>query len=552
MSAFRDVYATFNINITSSLTYDYNTVDVGKPVSVTVSVSGSPGATFNYTLRCFDGAATPDVNYWSGTGIAIEADGTNSSTVPCTYSTAGPYTITYIVTPSGGSAITKTQSITVAPLSITNFVADPSGGPATLITNISGKAAGTGVISAETFSINCGNGSPLITGNIYFPGATFGVAPGPLYTCTYNASGNYTVTATVMKPRWNSVSKTLVVNVSSGGLGIGFSPLVVSGTPSIVGTQVYPGQSIAVQGTLSVTSCTNMFSKAIVTFKMGGATIGLPHEYTIEETCSPGTTCIHIGNLQTVPVGPFNATIPTNMAGSLALTLTAEATIYVSNLWGIDAIWCANNGGTWGDFTDSVYTGNECKMTSLTTNTSYNVNVRAPDGTLWIAPASNGPWTPSWGSPNSITVSYNSPVYLKAETWAATRCVASGGWSGTWDAGCSWPGCGGCTYGTIYQTISNIISQTTFNLSAFNPGAESLAASDSVIANIAPPTVDLKADGSDGPITISSGSSATLSWTSANADSCTGCVGANCASTPFDTWPGPKALSGSQPSGSLS
>jgi hypothetical protein len=55
------------------------------------------------------------------------------------------------------------------------------------------------------------------------------------------------------------------------------------------------------------------------------------------------------------------------------------------------------------------------------------------------------------------------------------------------------------------------------------------------------PSVDIKANGSDGPITISNGSSATLSWTSSNADSCSA----------SNAWSGGKATGGSQSTGSL-
>jgi hypothetical protein len=56
-----------------------------------------------------------------------------------------------------------------------------------------------------------------------------------------------------------------------------------------------------------------------------------------------------------------------------------------------------------------------------------------------------------------------------------------------------------------------------------------------------PPTVDIKANDSDGPITIPSGTSATLSWTSTDATSCTASGG----------WSGGKATSGSESTGNL-
>ena len=58
---------------------------------------------------------------------------------------------------------------------------------------------------------------------------------------------------------------------------------------------------------------------------------------------------------------------------------------------------------------------------------------------------------------------------------------------------------------------------------------------------VEPPTVDIKANGSDGPITIPYNSSATLSWTSTNATSCQA----------SGAWSGTKPLSGSESTGNL-
>jgi len=54
-------------------------------------------------------------------------------------------------------------------------------------------------------------------------------------------------------------------------------------------------------------------------------------------------------------------------------------------------------------------------------------------------------------------------------------------------------------------------------------------------------TVDIKANGSDGPVTIPYNNSANLTWTSSNADSCYA----------SNAWSGTKAISGSQSTGSL-
>ncbi len=79
---------------------------------------------------------------------------------------------------------------------------------------------------------------------------------------------------------------------------------------------------------------------------------------------------------------------------------------------------------------------------------------------------------------------------------------------------------------TIKSVYNNVFTATA-KLNCYDPAL--------------PPTVDLKVNSSDGPITIPSGSSATLSWSSLGADSCEA----------FGDWSGTKATSGSQSTGKL-
>lgn len=74
-----------------------------------------------------------------------------------------------------------------------------------------------------------------------------------------------------------------------------------------------------------------------------------------------------------------------------------------------------------------------------------------------------------------------------------------------------------------------------FDLQCTGPGG---TATDRVVVdtNLTLAAVDIKADGSDGPISLSNGQSATLSWTSSEANSCTA----------SGDWSGSKAVSGSE------
>jgi len=117
-------------------------------------------------------------------------------------------------------------------------------------------------------------------------------------------------------------------------------------------------------------------------------------------------------------------------------------------------------------------------------------------------------------------------------TWIsnnANSCVASGGWSRTRAISGS-------------ESTGRLTSSKTYTITCSGLGG---SATDSVIVNIStpysPPTVDIKTNNSDGPITIAYNTSASLTWTSTNANSCYA----------SNAWSGAKATSGSQLTGNL-
>ena len=127
-----------------------------------------------------------------------------------------------------------------------------------------------------------------------------------------------------------------------------------------------------------------------------------------------------------------------------------------------------------------------------------------------------------------ITIPYNTAATLSWTSTNATSCSASGNWSGAKALSGS-------------QSTGNLTSNKTYTITCTGSGG---TATDSVIVNVqaaSPPTVDLKANNSNGPITIPYNTVATLSWTSTNATSCYATA----------DWSGSKALSGSQSTGNL-
>ncbi|MBI5139420.1 hypothetical protein HZA26_02305, partial [Candidatus Nomurabacteria bacterium] len=120
------------------------------------------------------------------------------------------------------------------------------------------------------------------------------------------------------------------------------------------------------------------------------------------------------------------------------------------------------------------------------------------------------------GSDSTITITSGNSVTISWSSTNASSCTASGAWSGS-----------KATSGS--QSLSPTVN-STYTITCNG-------ASDSVTVNVNTPTAtaDIKADGSDGPITITSGTATTISWTSSNASSCTA----------SGAWSGSKATSGS-------
>lgn len=91
-------------------------------------------------------------------------------------------------------------------------------------------------------------------------------------------------------------------------------------------------------------------------------------------------------------------------------------------------------------------------------------------------------------------------------------------------------------------TVSGLSPCTTYHYRAVAQNSAGTSyGEDKIFTTTCSPTVDLKANNSDGPITIAYGSSATLSWNSTNANSCSASGG----------WSGSKSLSGSESTGNL-
>ena len=110
-------------------------------------------------------------------------------------------------------------------------------------------------------------------------------------------------------------------------------------------------------------------------------------------------------------------------------------------------------------------------------------------------------------SDGPIFISNNTGVYLQWTSSNATSCAASGGWTGVKN-----------TSNSVGVYIEKLTSFQTYTITCAGAGG---TATDSIVIN--PTTgsvVDIKANNSDGPITVGNGSSVALSWTILNVNSC--------------------------------
>lgn len=118
-------------------------------------------------------------------------------------------------------------------------------------------------------------------------------------------------------------------------------------------------------------------------------------------------------------------------------------------------------------------------------------------------------------SDGPVSVVYGGMITLSWQTISASSCQASNAWSGAKNVG-----------ENLTETRGPLTSSGTYQLTCSGAGG---SATDSVAVNVqpptlppptqSPPTVDLKANNSDGPITVPSGSMVNLTWTT-NAMSC--------------------------------
>ncbi len=291
--------------------------------------------------------------------------------------------------------------------------------------------------------------------------------------------------------------------------------ITIGATPS----SVTEGETAKVTWTTSnATACTGLgawsgtepLSGSLTTAGLTATTI-----YTLSCT-GPGGSATQSAVISVTPAAPtvsFGAspsTISKGTAATLNWSSTHATSCIASGSWtGTKSL--AGSQST-GSLQSSATYSLKCTGTGGTATQSTTVAVTAsavaPSVTLSAGPSavkSGGSSTLTWSATN------------------ATSCAASGAWSG------SKPVSGSQSTGALTSNASYTLTCT---------GSGGTAAQTATVSVTAPtPTLSFSAN----PSTVTSGNSATLTWTAANATSCS-------ASGP---WTGSKAVSGSQSTGAL-
>ena len=430
--------------------------------------------------------------------------------------------------------------------SATNATACSASGAWSGSKNPSGSQS-TGPITANAlYSLTC-----MGLGGSASQSATVSVTP-PAPTVTISASPSTVASGSAATLSWSSTNATACT--ASGGWA-GNEPVNGSrSTGALTANTTYtltctgPGGNAAQSTTVSVKS-----PKPTVSLSVGPSAIASGSSATLTWSSANATSCTGSGawsgsealsGSQSTGALTANATYTltcTGPGGSAAqsatvsvkaaapsISLSANPSTVTSGS-GSTITWSSTNAtactasGAWAGakpVSGSQSTG------ALTANTTYILTCTGTGGsavqsaTVTVNP---DPTATVQVSASPSTVASGNASSLTWSSTNATSCTASGAWSGSKALSGS-------------QSTGALNANSTYSLTCTGPGG---SATQSTTVSVTPPapTVDLAAN----PSTIASGSSATLSWSSNNATSCTA----------SGAWSGSMPMSGSQSTGAL-
>lgn len=226
-------------------------------------------------------------------------------------------------------------------------------------------------------------------------------------------------------------------------------------------------------------------------------------------SCTPPSTTIVAGsntsfNLSTTAVDGFNSAVTFSHSFN-PNSGTLPSVSYVNN-GAVPSATTTANITTSGSTTPAVYTitftGNgggkthQCNVTlTVSPNPPPTGNIQCLDNKDYT----DGP----------CAIEYSTPAVLIWTSANSTSCtVTPGGWTGT---------------SNPEQYTGNLTSNTTFTLTCSGPGGTNIIVDtvDIIVGTPPAPTANILCNGTEGPCNIAYNGTATISWTSSNAVSCT-------------------------------
>jgi PKD repeat protein len=280
---------------TDGYTYSFTTgtQSTTAPVAAFTSspAAATPGSSVSFSASgsTDSGASIEDYSWDFGDGTTADSHGTPTDTH--SYTKAGTYNVTLIVTNSNGESETITQTVTVdsAPTASFNVPAQPTPGTATAF-NAGGSTDSVGTIT--DYSWNFGDGSPVDdAGNA----ATA--------THSYATRGHYTVTLTVTNDAGQTATFHQTITVDD--------PPTVTISPTVAVTT--PGSTVSFNGTATAPDS-------------GGSITGLSWNFGDPSSANNTSTATNPSHLF-ANAGTYTVTL--TATDDLGVTTQATATVKV-------------------------------------------------------------------------------------------------------------------------------------------------------------------------------------------------------------------------------
>jgi hypothetical protein len=475
-------------------------------VTVTATPAPAPTLTFsaNPTSVAYNAGTTLSWSAANATSCSASGDWSGSRTTSGN-STQNGLTAnrTYTLTCQGaGGTIARTVNVAVGPAPV----------PAPTLT-FSGNPTSVAYNGSTSLSWSAGNAtSCAASGDWSGNRATFG------NSTRSNLTANKTYTLTC-QGAGGSIAAT--VNITVGAPPPTPAPtLTFTGNPTSV---AYNASSTLSWSTTNASSCTASGDWSGSRGTAGSATqSGLTANRTYTLTCQgAGGTVVRTVNITVAPAPTPAPTLtfsgnPTSVAYDGSTVLSWSST---------NATGCTASG----DWSGSRATSGSATQANLTANRTYTLTCQGAGGSIARtvnvavgAPPNPAPTLTLTATPTSVA--YNGSTTLNWSASNATTCTASGGWSGNQNLSGS-------------SVRSNLTANTSFTLACSGAGGTVTQTASVTVAPSPAPTATLTAN----PPWIAPNTNSTLSWTSANATSCTASGG----------WSGSKATSGSQSVGPL-